>query len=278
MFHLKSTLTAASVIASLSGAATAQDGQLLSASFGANNAFPQGSDLFVCPGALGLDGMPVVFSELLERRPRPDDFQVTGAEGDVRPVTCVTFDPADDPGEQRTVLLVGEFGGADDLPARVEIVGALRSINRRVEFQGASIAIAPLEAGPSIVLADYIPRSRWRPENAGTPIAWGGGTACPADGVEQIIRVTWSGGVVRADGGEVGEVELDAYSVTVRQPGGRLLTVHPIAFGDLNDGDNNHELCLAERGVPVSVSFPAGLLIDPNGDLNQETRVLVHTP
>lgn len=276
MFHLKSTIAAATVLSGLSGAALAEDGELLSAGFGANNAFPQGSSLFVCQGAEGLDGMPVIFPELVERRPSPQDFQVTGANGDVRPVTCVTFDPADDPGEQRTVLLVGEFGGADDQPARVEVVGELRSKNRQVAFQGESVAISPLEAGPSIVMAEYVPRSLWRPEDAGTQFGWGGGNACPYDGVEQIVRVVWGGGVLRPDGTEVGEIERDAYAVTLRQPGGRLLTVSPIALGDLNDRDNNHELCLAERGIPVSVSFPAGLLVDPNGDLNEESRVLVH--
>ena len=38
------------------------DVMLLSAFFGADNAFPQFADRFVCKGAAGSDGMPVVFS------------------------------------------------------------------------------------------------------------------------------------------------------------------------------------------------------------------------
>ena len=45
----------------------------------------------------------------------------------------------------------------------------------------------------------------------------------------------------------------------------------PFALGNLNDNDNNHDLCLDVEGTPVSVSFPAGYVTDPNGDLNPDT-------
>lgn len=276
MFQI-SSFTAAALLMSVGAASAASpEGTILSASFGADNAFPAGSNLLVCPGASGRDGMPVVFSEELERTPRPDDFRVTAASGEERPVICVTFDPADDPGERRTALLVGEFGGPQDPPARVEVIGPLRSTDRRIGFLGASASIAPLEAGPSIVMAEQVSRSQWKNSHAGTPIPWGGGTACPVEGTEQIVRVVWSGGVVRPDRNEVGDEEREAYTVTLRQRNGRLLNVTPFAFGDLSDGDNNHELCLQEDGVPVAVSFEQGRLADPNGDLNVETRTLVH--
>jgi hypothetical protein len=41
------------------------------------------------------------------------------------------------------------------------------------------------------------------------------------------------------------------------------------------DNDNNHELCLDTTDVPVSVSFPAGYLTDPNSDLNPATSIEV---
>ena len=86
--------------------------------------------------------------------------------------------------------------------------------------------------------------------------------------------MVWSGGV-RPDRSEVGDEEREACAVTLRQRDGRLLTVTPVALGDLNDGDNNHALCLQDEGAPVSVSVEAGKLANPNGDLNMETRVLV---
>lgn len=39
------------------------------------------------------------------------------------------------------------------------------------------------------------------------------------------------------------------------------------------DGDNNHVLFLDSADSAVSVSFPAGILKDPNGDLNPQTSV-----
>ncbi|MDE0307384.1 MAG: hypothetical protein OXI87_21265 [Albidovulum sp.] len=56
---------------------------------------------------------------------------------------------------------------------------------------------------------------------------------------------------------------------------GSLRDVIPFALGDLGDGDNNHELCLDTADQPLSVSFPAGILIDPNDDLNPSTTVHV---
>ena len=49
----------------------------------------------------------------------------------------------------------------------------------------------------------------------------------------------------------------------------------PVALGDLGDGDNNHLLCLDTADPAVSVAFPAGLLKDPNGDLNPATTIAV---
>ncbi|GEM_PF-4304281 len=43
-------------------------------------------------------------------------------------------------------------------------------------------------------------------------------------------------------------------------------------FGNA-DGDNNHVLCLDSADSAASVSFPVGILKDPNGDLNPQTSV-----
>lgn len=53
------------------------------------------------------------------------------------------------------------------------------------------------------------------------------------------------------------------------------MTVKPIAVADLNDNDNNHDLCIGVDGEPVSVFFPARALTDPNDDLNPDTEVKV---
>ncbi|MEO0424748.1 MAG: hypothetical protein AAF184_20595, partial [Pseudomonadota bacterium] len=65
------------------------------------------------------------------------------------------------------------------------------------------------------------------------------------------------------------------YSVAMRLADGSVAFVRPSAIGDLNDGDNNHELCLNVRGEPLAVRFPAGLLQDPNNDVNEASRIRV---
>ncbi|MHA3842447.1 hypothetical protein ACSMXM_14280 [Pacificimonas sp. ICDLI1SI03] len=49
----------------------------------------------------------------------------------------------------------------------------------------------------------------------------------------------------------------------------------PVALADLGDGDNNHVLCLDTKDKPISAAFPAGILTDPNDDLNPDTSILV---
>ena len=39
--------------------------------------------------------------------------------------------------------------------------------------------------------------------------------------------------------------------------------------------DNNHFLCLDTTTPATSVAFPAGHLVDPNGDLNADSKVMV---
>ena len=54
---------------------------------------------------------------------------------------------------------------------------------------------------------------------------------------------------------------------------GELRTV--LLIGELGDNDNNHLLCLDPVAPAVWVAFPAGHLVDPNQDLNPDTRVAV---
>ena len=76
-------------------------------------------------------------------------------------------------------------------------------------------------------------------------------------------------------GGEPGDAERALYRVTVERPDGSRDEIAPAALADLGDRDNNHLLCLDTSAPAVSVSFPAGHLVDPNRDLNPDTRVAV---
>ena len=249
-----------------------QSAEILSAFFGLDDGLPSWSGN-LCPDAPGKDGMPVILStEIALDTMQAGDFQVTTASGKIGSLACATLSPAVDVGELRTVLLVGDFGSAvQDPPVRLEIVGNLHSIDNSVNFKGAEVMVTPLEPGPSLVFAEIVPQDEWRLGDSGSQ----GGTGCPAEGVEQIVRVAWAGGVVLENGDELGDVERQLYTVTVQAADGTTRDVIPFALGDLGDGDNNHKLCLDTDERPLSVSFPAGILVDPNDDLNPATTVQV---
>ncbi len=247
--------------------------ELLSAFFGLDNGLPFVANR-ICRGASGKDGMPVIFStEIDPATMQAGDFQVTTSSGETGVMHCASLLPATDAGELRTVLLVGEFGNADeDPPARVEIIGHLHALDGALDFQGASIEVTPLEPGPTLVMAESVSEDA---VDLDLGMRRTTGTLCPEEGVVQAVRAVWAGGVTLENGEEPGEAERDLYSVTVRADDGSERVVTPVALADLGDGDNNHVLCLGTTDQPVSVSFPAGVLTDPNDDLNPATTVAV---
>jgi hypothetical protein len=257
-------------------APTYGEGQLRSAFFGLDNALPRGSNLGLCRGAGNADGMPVIFEHEVDVNTlQAGDFRVVTQSGEVGEVYCATLFPAIDTGELRTVLLVGEFGSAPaDPPAKVEIVGNLLAMERTINFKSAQIAVTPLPSGPTLILAELVPPEQWQLDKGGGPR--GSGSGCP-QGTTQIVRAVWAGGVTKANGAEATDAERLLYRVTLAQSDGSAREVAPFALADLGDGDNNHLLCLMDAGVPRSVSFPAGHLADPNGDLNPVTTIAVMT-
>ena len=244
--------------------------RLLSAFFGLDNKLPFRSNRF-CLGASGQDGMPVVFSHTLNTETvNESDFEVETRSGEVYSPICVTLRPADDEGENRTVLLIGEFGNAEtDPPERVSIVGDLHSDSedsKPLNFKGLYTDVIPLDSGPALILAERVPREVWSKERRGT--------MCP-DSSRQVIRVTWTGGVRLPNGNELGEIERSLYRIELEGENDRRLSLPPDYLADLEDRDNNHLLCLDSEFPAISVSFPAGHLVDPNRDLNLDSFVLV---
>ena len=244
--------------------------RLLSAFFGLDNKLPFRSNRF-CLGASGQDGMPVVFSHTLNTETvNESDFEVETRSGEVYSPICVTLRPADDEGENRTVLLIGEFGNAEtDPPERVSIVGDLHSDSedsKPLNFKGLYTDVIPLDSGPALILAERVPREVWSKERRGT--------MCP-DSSRQVIRVTWTGGVRLPNGNELGETERSLYRIELEGENDRRLSLQPDYLADLEDRDNNHLLCLDSEFPAISVSFPAGHLVDPNRDLNLDSFVLV---
>lgn len=244
--------------------------EILTAFFGLDNKIPALPG--ICRGSLDQDGMPVIFSHPIDVDTLdPEDFKVTSAEGTTSTPICALLQPATDDGENRTALLIGEFGAAPaDEPVEVEIVGELLSLPSAgaVDFNGLSINVIPLVDGPEIITAEVLPESLWILDREGERSV---GSGCPSEGTEQVVRVKWTGGITKPNDEEVDDVEREQYLVNVEAEDGSIAEVVPFALGNLNDNDNNHDLCLDVDGEPVSVSFPAGYVTDPNGDLNPDT-------
>lgn len=250
--------------------------QLLSAFFGLDNGIPRLRP-GLCRGSNNQDGMPIIFSHPIDDNTlNTDDFRVTSASGGVFTPSCATLNPAIDAGENRTVLLIGEFGsGNDDEPVLVEVIGELRSsstVQPILDFNGTSVEVIPLAAGPEIILAEVLPETQWILDRAGGQAE---GSGCPSDGTQQIIRVKWTGGITKPGGDEVDDREREQYRVTIETAEGNTRELAPFALGNLNDNDNNHDLCLDTTDTVVRVFFPAGFVTDPNEDLNPDTAVQV---
>ncbi|MBR47839.1 MAG: hypothetical protein CMC59_04540, partial [Flavobacteriaceae bacterium] len=84
---------------------------LVSAFFGLDNALPS---LLLCnQQGSRLDGMPVNFKFPLDASSLSEtDFEVLDSLGNIHTPICVSLAPANENGENRTVLLLGEFGTA----------------------------------------------------------------------------------------------------------------------------------------------------------------------
>ncbi len=253
--------------------ARAREARVLSAFFGLDNGLPSPiADFVICDGAAGSDGMPVIFSHEIDvQTVEPGDFRVVRLSGTIGEIACLTMAPADGPGELRTVLLAGQFGGQDDPPVSVEIAGHVLSQDQSITFKGARVDVTPLEEGPGLVFAQILPEASWNLGQQATSIPFGGGSGCPV-GTKQIVMVTWAGGITKPSGDPADAQEGALYQIALADPD---TIISPTALADTGDGDNNHKLCL-DKVHPVSeVRFPAGHVTDPRDDLNPATSVSI---
>jgi len=237
----------------LASPVTHAGGNLLSAGWGLDDAlvaFPN------CPESVNQDGIPVVLdAEVDNQSLDPWDFEVELESGVRRVPICATTLPALEENEDRTVLLIGDLGSEDDPPRWVRIVDELRSEDGSV--LGGAVAVPDYADGPSLVLAEMA-----RVED----------TECPAD-TASVVRLIFSGGVLSTNGDEFQASEFERFTVDTLAG-----VVEPIGFSDLNDFDNNLELCLDTDAVIRQVTVAENTVIDPNGDPNLVTSTPVAAP
>ena len=240
---------------------------IASAFFGVDNALPFATNFLLCRGAFGMDGMPVNFNFPINASGlSASDFEVVDSQGNISIPICATLAPANENGENRTVLLVGEFGTAvTNPPVEVRIVGDLfttsvisgeSACSEVLNLNGLSTTnVVPLNDGPSLFFAQQIE---------------GSVNECTVG--NQTIQVAWNGGVVPFIAGD-NENDLFQYYVGYSESSGVLIPHVPIAIADINDNDNFHQLCFSTTDKIVKISMMANTVEDPNQDPNLSSEI-----
>ncbi|MBN1207773.1 MAG: hypothetical protein JXB05_23110 [Myxococcaceae bacterium] len=237
--------------------------EILDVFFGLDDALPLNA-VFLCPGAEGLDGIPVTFSRrVVDTYPSAKSFRITTQSNATYTPRCATVRPANDDSEHHTVLLMGQLGSQSDPPVRLDIVGSVVFEDGSDARGQSSTHVTSLTAGPSLLIG-----LRYAPEELS-------GTDCPSPATKQIVQVTWSGGVSAVGGGDLGNTQRMRMHVTVSEPDGSRRELIPFALADLGDNDNYVQLCLDDSTPAVSVRVEADTCVDPRGDPNGETSVSV---
>ena len=237
---------------------------LVSAFFGLDNGLPS----LLCNqlGSL-LDGMPINFKFPLDASSLSEtDFEVLDSLGNIHTPICAFLAPANENGENRTVLLIGEFGTAIiNPPVEVRIVGDLfttdtlpgeSACSEIINLNGVTTKnIIPLDDGPSLFFAQRI-HDNLNECNSGT----------------QTIQVAWDGGITPYISGDT-ESDLFQYYIGYSDSSGVLIPHVPISIADINDNDNFHQLCFSTSNDIVKISMMANTVEDPNQDPNLYSEI-----
>ena len=237
---------------------------LVSAFFGLDNGLP--SLLCNQPGSL-LDGMPVNFIFPIDASTlSASDFEVVDSLGNIHIPMCAVLAPANENGENRTVLLIGEFGTAlTNPPIEVRIVEDLFTIDtisgesacsEIINLNGITTTnVIPLADGPSLFFAQKID-----------------GNLNECNSGVQTIQVTWNGGITPYISGDT-ESDLFQYYIGYSDSSGVLIPHVPISIADINDNDNFHQLCFSTSDEIVKISMMANAVEDPNQDPNLYSEI-----
>jgi len=238
---------------------------LVSGFFGLDNALPS---LLLCNQQGGLlDGMPVNFKFPLDASSLSEtDFEVLDSLGNIHTPLCVSLAPANENGENRTVLLLGEFGTAvTNPPVEIRIVGDLftadtlsgeSACSAIINLNGSTTTnVIPLADGPSLFFAQRID-GNLNECNSGT----------------QTIQVAWDGGITPYISGDT-ESDLFQYYIGYSDSSGVLIPHIPISIADIDDNDNFHQLCFSTSDKIVKISMMANTVEDPNHDPNLYSEI-----
>jgi hypothetical protein len=227
-----------------------------------------------CPGGLPgtVEGMPVVFSvQIYENNDvlDPRAFRVTTTDGRSTTPSCATVSPANEEGEDNTVLLTGDFGTFTRTPglaiSKIEIVGALNAEGGSSTVAGASLTnlfttnITPVTESVRLVTGRV-------PALSDSEI--GARNGCPSSTV-QVVRATWSGGI-RVPGGTS-----DLTKLSVTDSAGLPISFSGVSLAEEQDNDNILDVCLTSATRPATLTVAAGMYTAPNGLANGSTTTAI---
>lgn len=251
----------------LSGLSKGQESSpIQGAFFGLDNDLPRRANL-LCKGAKGLDGMPLNFLyPIADSSLWANDFVVIDKQGNSHVPHCAVLAPADELGENRTVLLIGEFGQSpSNPPVEVRVVGDLWTLPQSEEESAPSKVInlkgqltnkiIPLSSGPSIFFVQRI-----------------SGSISECGNEFQCIQVVWSGGVrpfLKKDE----EADLVKYYTGYYSVGDSLIAVKPRYIRDIEDNDNFHQLCFEGNKAIEMIRIEPEVVMDPNDDPNPACEI-----
>lgn len=232
---------------------------------------------FACTEGGRVDTLRVVLSHevdesTLERNGK--QFLVRTRSGRRLEPSCARVPEGVGEDEDRTLLLYGELGNANDPPYSVIVARELLSEpdeNGVVHDFAGLRALQPGEAtdGPKLVFAERV--SEEELELSKRP----GEEHCPRLETRQAIRLTWSGAVVPSNFDLDAEAYLSRFHVVLQKSGDSTEIVSPFYIGDHEDNDNNSELCLDRDEEVLRVEVDAGAVYGRSGAASPRSRTPV---
>ncbi len=204
------------------------------------------------------DGIVVVFSTEVDASTLdPRFFLVIFEDGSRARPQRALLAPASESDENRTVLLVGDFGDpAERPPSDVMVTGPLYA-ERGAKLRGLVANIEAFDVQGRPVLAEHRPAAD---------------SQCAAG--SEVVRTYWMDGLRGVAASDLPKIQLELDD-------GR--SVAPTGFDDHRLDDEAHEdnvldLCAPGPEAVRSVAFEAGIFVDPADHPNAAARLAVVAP
>ncbi|MFV8752521.1 hypothetical protein ACNOYE_18395 [Nannocystaceae bacterium ST9] len=186
----------------------------------------------------------------------PEAFGIVRADGQrVRPVE-VRLGPADEGDENRSVILVGEFGEPQAEPIAVHVIGSLFG-EAGESFAGLDVEVSPSAAADRLLVIERLGPDPSR---------------CP--GAQQVLRTYWSDALAGVAASDLAAIELLLADGSARAP--IDFDDHAGREGEVGLGpadDNVLDLCIDVATPVVRLRIAAGQFTDAQGHATAAAEV-----